>query len=330
VEAATYQGRPVFFHITGLWTRVEKPAQFSFALGGLTSRMVLLFLVLIPVAAGLLAWRNARMGRGDRRAAFRLATFAFFCVLVGGLADADHVPTLTEATVLYATFRNALVAGIAFWVLYMGFEPEVRRRLPAALVSWSRLLSGRFRDPALGGDLLIGLALGTAVACFAEGFFHPGSVLALAPQLPTNMAESFSLWTSVIFQAVGGALSYMFVLTLLMVLLRRQWLAAPVFVIGFTLVFTLGFSGSLLLVVLAREFLLIGLLWFALAKFGVVTAVAYAYVHDVSYVFPLTTHMSAWYASGAFFALATIALMAIYSFHATVAGRRLWPDSPSA
>jgi hypothetical protein len=32
----------------------------------------------------------------------------------------------------------------------------VRRRWPATLVSWSRLLAGRFRDPLVGRDVLAG------------------------------------------------------------------------------------------------------------------------------------------------------------------------------
>jgi serine/threonine-protein kinase len=46
------------------------------------------------------------------------------------------------------------------WALYIALEPYVRRRWPATLVSWSRLLAGRFRDPLVGRDVLVGCLAG--------------------------------------------------------------------------------------------------------------------------------------------------------------------------
>ena len=37
----------------------------------------------------------------------------------------------------------------------------MRRRWPATLVSWSRLLAGGFRDPLVGRDVLFGCLLGS-------------------------------------------------------------------------------------------------------------------------------------------------------------------------
>jgi hypothetical protein len=47
-------------------------------------------------------------------------------------------------------------------------EPQVRRRWPAVLVAWSRVLSGRIRDPLVGREALAGIALCTAAT--AIGF----------------------------------------------------------------------------------------------------------------------------------------------------------------
>src|SRR5215471_15409890 len=54
----------------------------------------------------------------------------------------------------------ALSMGALLWVLYVAVEPYVRRRWPHTLITWTRLLSGEFRDPLVGRDILIGCAGG--------------------------------------------------------------------------------------------------------------------------------------------------------------------------
>jgi hypothetical protein len=70
IEAAAYQGRPVFFKIVGLWT---PPVRTELVVkGNFTFPTPFLFAVVMPSGAGLLAWRNDRLG--DRRGAFPLAS----------------------------------------------------------------------------------------------------------------------------------------------------------------------------------------------------------------------------------------------------------------
>ena len=54
------------------------------------------------------------------------------------------------------------------WLAYVAIEPIVRRRWPDLLISWTRLVSGRFRDPLVGRDALAGI-LGGAVVWLALG-----------------------------------------------------------------------------------------------------------------------------------------------------------------
>ena len=57
---------------------------------------------------------------------------------------------------------NAVGMGLGFWLLYLALEPFARRRWPQMLISWTRALSGSWRDPLVGRDMLIGAAVGTA------------------------------------------------------------------------------------------------------------------------------------------------------------------------
>lgn len=53
----------------------------------------------------------------------------------------------------------------------------------------------------------------------------------------------------------------------------------------------------------------------------ILTAVALNYVHAVVQAFPLTINRSAWYAHITLFAIASVLMIAVYSFHSTLAGR---------
>ena len=77
VEAAAYRGRPVWFETVNPWTRPEREQPFPFTAGqrGMQAFAAIVFATLVA-AGGLLAYRNIRLGRGDRRGAFRLATGA--------------------------------------------------------------------------------------------------------------------------------------------------------------------------------------------------------------------------------------------------------------
>ena len=83
VQAATYSGRPVFFVVL-------EPSRFAPTSAATTPDvyriMSWMYLVVIGGAV-VLAWRNLRLRRSDRRGAFRVA-FYFFCL--GLLITAIH------------------------------------------------------------------------------------------------------------------------------------------------------------------------------------------------------------------------------------------------
>ena len=73
LEAASFQGKPVYFQVIGEWTRAERErgAERTSADG---FRSILTVALLISAAIALY---NIRLGRGDRRGATRLALFTF-------------------------------------------------------------------------------------------------------------------------------------------------------------------------------------------------------------------------------------------------------------
>ena len=160
IEAAAYRGKPVYFELIGPWTRPERMQPYQPTAGERAFLVIGIVLLLsLLVAGAMLARRNLRLGRGDRRGASRLAAFVFAAWAVGWFFGAHHVPNSSEL----GLFMEFLVWGLGWscfiWVLYIALEPYVRRRWPATLVSWSRMLAGGFRDPLVGRDVLIGCFL---------------------------------------------------------------------------------------------------------------------------------------------------------------------------
>ncbi len=50
------------------------------------------------------------------------------------------------------------------WVFYLALESYVRRVWPETVISWNRMLAGRWIDPLVGRDVLIGAAVGAFIA----------------------------------------------------------------------------------------------------------------------------------------------------------------------
>jgi serine/threonine-protein kinase len=322
IEAAAYRGRPVFFHVLAPWARPSQPQRLS--LGTFSVPFFVIVFVFFPALGGFLAWKNARSGRGDRRGAFRLAGFALVCVLVQELSQTHHLPTPVEFFYLFASLRNAVFIAGLFWVLYMAFEPQVRRRYPEALISWSRLLAGRIRDPMVGGHVLIGIALGVSSRCISVAFLTPPTQAAtfsgVWQALPWSTGAAVGFWCFYAVLGLGGGLSYMFILNLVSTVVRSKWMAILIFVLLLTFVSAPYATGPLLAV--ARSAVFVGMIAFALAKFGVLTSSAAIFATAVL-DFPLTTNWSAWYAQSALLAVCVVIALALYGFLTTVSVRPL-------
>lgn len=159
-EAAAFRGRLISFQMLGPWNtvgtvldRAQQPLQPPSAVP-----IVFLFL---SVTAVIVAWRNTRTGRGDRRGAFRLAAFLFLVALLAWAFRIDHVANVPgEARLFRIGAAIAVLDAATIYGLYLALEPYMRRHWPQVLIGWSRVLGGRWRDPLVGREVLVGIGLG--------------------------------------------------------------------------------------------------------------------------------------------------------------------------
>jgi len=184
-----------------------------------------------------------KLGRGDRKGAFRLAAFVLVVFFLRWLFSSHHVASEGEVFNFLSGMQRVLFWTFFFWVVYLAFEPFVRRRWPGRIVSWSRVLAGGFRDPLVGRDILVGAVFGLGV--ILSDFYLAG----LAPQwfgypppvpwfdFPATQLLGIRSAAVAITQQIFGALFQSFILLffplLLYIIVRRERIAAAlVWLIG--------------------------------------------------------------------------------------------------
>jgi hypothetical protein len=251
VEAGTFDRTVAYFELVAPWSAAERAGRPVTAPPGMLTIVLTVFAVVL-VAAVALTWRNLRLGRGDRRGTARLAGFVALSTGVAGLLGTHHVLGIPTIAILGGVVAFALYAGSITYIFYMALEPFVRRRWPQILVGWTRLLSGGWRDPVVGRELTIGSALGLLMCSLTlttpvlierttGAWISSGDVvssmkwLALSTAVPALYAVASVLASAPFYSLIG-----LFVLFMMRVILRNEWLAAG----GYVLVIFSMFIGA--------------------------------------------------------------------------------------
>ncbi len=311
-EAASWRGRPVWFHAGA---GAGAPAA-----GTAGSRLPdYVNLALVAVAIGL-AYHHLRIGRGDRDGARRIALFAMSCYAAGNLLQE---PRWIEWPLLWRGLGDIAIMTLGGWSAYLALEPLVRRRWPDTLVSWTRLLRGRPLDPLVGRHLLFGALGGVAL-----------TLLGLSGQLLRGSADRYQAAASLLnggrpafgativdcANGVWTTLFFLMVPALSRQLLRRTWAAV---VVGIAVFWVLSGSPS------NPAVATIGALWAGLylgflIRLGLLAGVAafavFLFLRDVL----MTTHLGAWYADSAVFGILATLAVAAWGFKAALGGRQLF------
>jgi hypothetical protein len=335
IEAAGFKNKPVYFQLIYPWTKPVRQEEAQYT-GREWAAVILFGLVLAAVLVGaiLLARRNLRLGRGDRRGAFKVAFFAFSVTLASMFLAADHVASPgKEIWTLYVAVRDALVVSAGLWLIYLALEPYVRRSAPRLLISWSRLLSGEFRDPMIGRDILVGglLGLGHTAAIFL-GFGLRGYSEQPGLPLPSVNTDTLRGFRVMVMTLLGGnllssiyaGLAYLFFLLLMFIIVRRQKTAGVLMWLTILTLQVLFFGVSWHLVI--SNVIIATLLTVTTARFGLLAAIAWHLFFQLTFFWPLTTNFSLWYSSGAVLALTIMVGLAVYGFYTSLAGQKLFGE----
>jgi hypothetical protein len=324
VEAAAWRGRPVFFRIVGPWSKPERMTDNT--PGGVFAVLVVIYLAL--AAAGVLGWRNLRSGRGDKQGATTLALLYFGGMAGGAALASHHVVTIAELSVFWRVVAYGAINAGVVWLFYIALEPWVRRRWPHVLISWTRYTVKGIRDPLVGRGLLFGAAFAclwaalTVLRLRLHGPIGEPLMAALDPLSGPRLAAAGAF--SVLASSLFFPLLTLFLLFVLRVLLRKEWAAAIVCALLMGLIYSAGTAYPA--VDWTINLLQAGLGVFLLMRYGLVALIAAGALTSLLLDVPRTLDFSLWYAPMGMAPLVLAALIAVYGFRVSLAGRPLFKD----
>ena len=330
VEAAAFHGKPVAFAMIGPWTSKSRmPPRDSTSRNQVTPFVLGLIGLALLATGSMLAWRNSKSGRSDRRGAFRLAYFIFGVQMLTWLLRA-------HLTASIGTFGNFLLAictsvfwGSVIWTLYVALEPYARRHWPQALISWTDLLSGRYRDPIVGRDTLFGAALGmiwvlldSAADTFAQA---RGSSLNFGNLgFLSGTRATLAVCVGQILVAIELALVCFFLLFVLRALLRNQWLAFAAFVLMWGIIKYFDNSASLAAIYGVESAIVFAIAAIVVMRFGFLSLAMGVFVDDLISGLQVPSNTSIWYFADSAAVLVGVAALAIWAYRVSLGGRKLF------
>jgi hypothetical protein len=330
VEAAAYRGKPVYFRLLFPWAnpyrdRSPQPSTHQ----KLASIIGIAVFAAVLFGSILIVKRNVRQKRGDEAGSWRLANFLFFVFLAMWALEAHHLASMGEFGTIVLALAWAFLVSTFARMLYFGLEPFVRRRDPHTLIGWVRLIGGKIRDPLVGRDVLMGMTYGVLLGVFES---VDNVVLPLLGGLPPRPGTPSMESLLGVRQTLGSVFAYtwvfvlyslaiFFLLFLLRLLVKKDWIAAIVIVFLGAITNTGGDYFWM-------TFLASAIIWLSiylvLRRFGLLALVVGLVVQNMLVTFPMTTHLSRWYASGAIAGMLTILAIALFALESALAGQTLF------
>jgi hypothetical protein len=351
IEADSYRGKPVYFNAMAPWDVAAlstsragvgfNPVR-SGATDGIPKQALVFGLIALSIIGSLiLAKRNLRSGKGDRKGAFRLALYVLVIKFLAWILAANEIPRSLEANGLVPVawvvpIGYALFCALEIWLAYIALEPYLRQRWPHRIVAWSRLLSGRFRDPLVGRDILVGAAFSVLLILIA--FFR-----ILAPTLsggpigwpfPAEMDDLLGfrrlLAAFVDGQSMGISvgLGIMFLLLLFYMAFKKEWIAAVALGVVIIALNALTY-GPGLVSSWAWALLSAVVVVFVLKRFGLLALVALEFFNQILPFYPFSPNFSAWYGAGTEAALLILFGLVLYGFYTSLGGQAMFRGEPA-
>jgi hypothetical protein len=288
----------------------------------------------IMIAGVVFARRNLARGRGDRRGAHRVATFAGLLLFAGWLARAHHAGSLAERVneMLLPGIAEALALAMFSWAVYVAIEPYVRRRVPELLIGWARVLEGKLRDARVGRDVLVGIVLGAGMAFvlhLANGLptwfpFPAQTTIPAAAIYEAHATNPLAFVTQTAIQGFLRGLSLFCVFFLFRALLRRTLPAA----IGVGVVsYLLAAGGENPWLEVPQGIVMAALAAVGIARFGLLSSVVMGFVLSILVDVPITLDLSQWYAPAFLACLGVVLGLALWAFRTSLGSQPVFGGS---
>jgi hypothetical protein len=259
----------------------------------------------------------------------------FLATLAGRLISASHSsdPGTELGTHFLGGLALASFVGGQFAVYYLAVEPYGRRFWPDALLGWSRLWSGRLRDPRVGRELLIGMTCGAMALLIVE--LPKLLVLTLGWRLP-QFPFGNALWVAastpgLISQWIGkvtGGLQDALVVAMIFLLLRLFVRRPRIALVAGVIVLLVAVNGGEILtgnwIDRYNVIVFTALITTVIHRFGLVAAAATLFLSNVISDVPLTPDLSVWWSTPTVLTLGLVAGLVAFAFYAARGGEPLF------
>jgi serine/threonine-protein kinase len=276
----------------------------------------------------VLARRNWKLQRADRRGALRVAAAMFVLSLTVWAGSAHLPPSDAIIGFLGNAVSTSLFAGGLFFMLYLALEPALRGRWPHSIVTWNRVLAGRWRDAQVASHILMGATVGLLIWTVDEirqVLLIPASGLDTGSGLSNLLGTRH--WIAMLAARAADALQsgliVFFIFFGLRTILRKDWLAALVSAVVFALLQPDLANSIDWQVELVVGIFIFSMLFFVLLRLGMVaTLAAFFFVNTLDSVM-LGTDLSTWYAPTGLATAALLLILAAWAFRQSIGEQQI-------
>ena len=341
VEAGSHRGRVAAFEILAPWNvptprsspAVPRSVRFVDDVTSIVGLLMTGFLIVIGV-------RNFRRGRGDRRGSYRIGLFIVVSHMGFWLLGCSRLPQVFGGFLAAASLAMAisLFWGVIGWLFYMALEPYLRRWCPHRIISWSRLLAGRWKDPLVGRDILVGVTVGVALSVGGDTLVNvirssldlPEAITA-ARDLPLGLQHTVAGLMLFGIDGIAGGLLTTFVPLVVQFVVRKAWITVALMWVIFTLFSSLPLwsadsAGTWALLTLVVGGIRAAAFAYVVLRVGLLASSACLFV-SMAFWSTGTSSLGEWHGQPTLTTIIAIACLGIFGYVHSLAGRRLFRDS---
>jgi len=318
LDLASWKGRITQATIHFHWPKAAAAPPAGASISGVSGIILQSLMAFGLLSVLLLARRNWKLGHVDRKGALRIGLARSLLGLVVWIGAVHAVPDRSMIGFFLASCATWLMWGAVLALVYVALEPLVRARWPHSIVTWSRLLAGRWLDAQVGAHVLIGAAVGAVIWVVAQwigDLQNPGmdSLNGIVSSLGTRQ------WLAAHATVMEGSLFFGLLVFFAICGLRRavrKDLAAAILA-AVMLVVANGevFNSSNWKVTAAIYTVMYCVLVFVLLRLGLLATVAAVFFLDSFNLITLGADWKTWYAPAGlatFFLLLGIAIFAFW------------------
>ena len=243
------------------------------------------------------------------------------------MCSVHWVAGISMIGIFVANASDWFTSAALLWVLYIALEPAVRARWPHAILTWSRLLAGRWQDAQVAAHILYGALVGLTIAAFflvAQWFQISRGVLDATAGPEVGVSSRY--WMADVLQRAYGAMEFgllvVFAIFCFRAVCRKDWIASVAAAVLFTLAESDVWRGNMLLLNFLFFLAIFTLLVFVLLRLGLIATMASLFFANLLLRIPGAQDLTKPYEWAVVAYPATLLAIVIWAFWRT-SGRQL-------